>query len=105
MPIHDWRTVNAGTFHAFHHYLAGSIATTLNSGILPDVLGFFRVHSRYDNAPTDMPSTIVTAFLVDTSKVVLRYGRPPDTPQSLLALEHVLDSTGAAAFGHHLGRP
>jgi hypothetical protein len=35
MPIHDWRRVDAGIFHAFHHDWITEIARTLNRGLLP----------------------------------------------------------------------
>jgi hypothetical protein len=36
MPIHDWRRVPAGIFHAFHHDWITDIARALNRGLLPD---------------------------------------------------------------------
>lgn len=35
MPIHDWSRVDAGIFHHFHQSWIGSIARTLNDGLLP----------------------------------------------------------------------
>ncbi len=35
MPIHDWASVEAGIFHAFHHDWITEIARALNRGILP----------------------------------------------------------------------
>ncbi len=35
MPIHDWRRVDAGLFHAFHHGWIEELARALNRGILP----------------------------------------------------------------------
>jgi hypothetical protein len=35
MPIHDWTRVNAGLFHAFHHYWIDSLCDALNKGGLP----------------------------------------------------------------------
>jgi hypothetical protein len=35
MPVHDWRRVEAGIFHAFHHDWITEIARALNRGILP----------------------------------------------------------------------
>ena len=35
MPIHDWTTVEAGIFHAFHHGWISEISNALNSGLLP----------------------------------------------------------------------
>src|SRR5271169_528759 len=35
MPIHDWTSVEAGIFHAFHHDWITEIARALNRGLLP----------------------------------------------------------------------
>ena len=35
MPIHDWTTVDAGIFHAFHHQWISTISEALNGGLLP----------------------------------------------------------------------
>jgi hypothetical protein len=35
MPIHDWRRVDAGIFHAFHHSWIEEIQRALNGGLLP----------------------------------------------------------------------
>jgi hypothetical protein len=35
MPIHDWTTVDAGIFHAFHHDWITEISRALNQGVLP----------------------------------------------------------------------
>jgi hypothetical protein len=35
MPIHDWRLVDAGIFHDFHHAWIEEIKRALNSGLLP----------------------------------------------------------------------
>jgi hypothetical protein len=34
MPIHDWKLVEAGIFHAFHHHWVSGIGETLNAGLL-----------------------------------------------------------------------
>lgn len=36
MPIHDWTSVDAGIFHAFHHDWITDISRALNRGLLPD---------------------------------------------------------------------
>jgi hypothetical protein len=36
MPIHDWSRVDAGIFHHFHQTWIGSVAQTLNDGLLPN---------------------------------------------------------------------
>jgi hypothetical protein len=35
MPIHDWKRVDAGIFHAFHHEWISEISRSLNRGLLP----------------------------------------------------------------------
>lgn len=35
MPIHDWRLVDAGIFHHFHHSWIEEISRALNRGLLP----------------------------------------------------------------------
>lgn len=35
MPVHQWRRVEAGIFHDFHHAWIEEIKRTLNSGLLP----------------------------------------------------------------------
>lgn len=35
MPIHDWRSVDAGIFHHFHHSSIEEIQRALNQGLLP----------------------------------------------------------------------
>jgi hypothetical protein len=36
MPIHDWTSVEAGIFHAFHHDWITEISRALNRGLLPE---------------------------------------------------------------------
>ena len=36
MPIHNWKRVDAGLFHAFHQGWITSLCTALNAGCLPD---------------------------------------------------------------------
>ena len=36
MPMHDWKRVEAGIFHAFHHEWISEISRALNRGLLPD---------------------------------------------------------------------
>ncbi len=35
MPMHDWTTVDAGIFHAFHHEWISELSRALNRGVLP----------------------------------------------------------------------
>src|SRR5438045_1897540 len=35
MPVHDWKRVEAGIFHAFHHEWISEIGRALNRGLLP----------------------------------------------------------------------
>ena len=36
MPMHDWTTVEAGIFHAFHHCWITALSNVLNTGLLPE---------------------------------------------------------------------
>lgn len=36
MPIHDWKRVEAGLFHHFHHQWISRLCDTLNAGTLPE---------------------------------------------------------------------
>ena len=36
MPTHDWKKVDAGIYHAFHHNWITAIGQVLNAGRLPD---------------------------------------------------------------------
>ena len=35
MPVHDWTRVDAGLFHAFHHFWITTLCDALNRGGLP----------------------------------------------------------------------
>src|SRR5271169_5899684 len=35
MPVHDWKRVNAGIFHHFHHSWIENLSLALNRGLLP----------------------------------------------------------------------
>ena len=35
MPMHNWKKVDAGLYHAFHHGWIGALCNALNSGIMP----------------------------------------------------------------------
>jgi len=45
MPIHDWRKVEAGTFHAFHNAWNTHLMGRLNGGILPN--GYYALAEQY----------------------------------------------------------
>lgn len=45
MPVHDWTTVDAGTFHAFHLAWIGEMQKALNGGILPK--GFYAMAEQH----------------------------------------------------------
>jgi hypothetical protein len=49
MPIHDWTAVSAGTFHNFHFLWTATLATRLNSGLLP--AGFFAMAEQVVGGP------------------------------------------------------
>jgi hypothetical protein len=45
MPVHDWRKVEVGTFHAFHNAWNTHLMGTLNGGILPK--GYYALAEQY----------------------------------------------------------
>jgi hypothetical protein len=45
MPVHDWRKVEAGTFHAFHNAWNTHLMGRLNGGILPK--GYYALAEQY----------------------------------------------------------
>lgn len=49
MPVHDWTTVSAGTFHNFHFLWTASLANRLNGGLLP--AGFFAMAEQIVGGP------------------------------------------------------
>jgi hypothetical protein len=49
MPIHDWTTVKAGTFHNFHVLWTSSLTNRLNAGLLPT--GFFAMAEQVIGGP------------------------------------------------------
>jgi hypothetical protein len=49
MPIHDWTTVRAGTFHNFHFGWVAAIRDRLNAGLLP--LRFFALAEQMSGGP------------------------------------------------------
>ncbi len=49
MPIHDWTTVSAGTFHNFHFLWTATLANRLNAGLLP--AGFFAMAEQVVGGP------------------------------------------------------
>jgi hypothetical protein len=49
MPIHDWTSVSAGTYHDFHQGWTIEIRNRLNSGILPD--GYYAMADQRVSGP------------------------------------------------------
>jgi hypothetical protein len=45
MPIHDWKRVEAGIFHDFHHAWIEEIKRALNRGVLPD--GYYALAEQF----------------------------------------------------------
>ncbi|MDZ7620867.1 MAG: DUF4058 family protein [Patescibacteria group bacterium] len=45
MPIHDWRQVEAGVFHHFHHAWIEEISRSLNAGLLPE--GYYALAEQH----------------------------------------------------------
>jgi hypothetical protein len=44
MPIHDWTSVEAGTFHHFHTSWVTVLSNRLNDGLLPH--GYYAMHEQ-----------------------------------------------------------
>lgn len=49
MPIHDWTSVKAGTFHNFHVLWTSTLTNHLNAGLLPP--GFFAMAEQVIGGP------------------------------------------------------
>jgi hypothetical protein len=49
VPIHDWTTVKAGTFHNFHFLWMSTLTNRLNAGLLPP--GFFAMAEQIVGGP------------------------------------------------------
>lgn len=49
MPVHDWKRVDSGLFHAFHFYWIGSLCDALNAGRLPN--GYFALPEQNIKGP------------------------------------------------------
>src|SRR5262245_12274367 len=45
MPVHDWTTVDAGTFHHFHSSWITHLSEALNGGLLPP--GFYAMSEQH----------------------------------------------------------
>ena len=45
MPVHDWTSVDAGTFHAFHTAWITHLSETLNGGLLPS--GYYAMPEQH----------------------------------------------------------
>lgn len=102
MPIHDWNTVEAGIYHAFHHSWIAFLSAALNEGILPpdhyalpeqDVGGYVAdvvaLHGRSSAAPSSPPTATVMAVAPLAS--VVRQADPARTRKrrSHVAIKHV----------------
>ncbi len=49
MPIHDWKKVNAGAFHHFHHQWTARLCDALNAGALP--AGYYALAEQVASGP------------------------------------------------------
>lgn len=45
MPVHDWKQVDAGTFHAFHTAWITHLSEALNGGVLPS--GYYALPEQH----------------------------------------------------------
>src|SRR5438270_2244230 len=70
MPVHDWKRVDAGIFHDFHHEWISTIRRALNDGLLPpehyalaeqQAAGFGPDVLTLQNAAPDDPDDTLTA--------------------------------------------
>jgi hypothetical protein len=87
MPVHDWTRVEAGIFHAFHHWWIGEISGILNEGMLPT--GYYALPEQ-DFGPVG-PDILTLQFPTGEA----RRGRPqPATevgPATRAVIRHISD--------------
>jgi hypothetical protein len=76
MPMHDWTTVEAGIFHAFHHGWISAITGPLNNGLLPE---------RYYSLPEQITTEFDLTDKVTTQTQAEFYRRK----KSAIAVRHV----------------
>lgn len=74
MAIHDWQTVHAGTWHAFHVAWITHLSETLNGGVLP--AGYYSLPEQHGGRmiadiltlqverPSEMPTAIEGSLAV-----------------------------------------
>ena len=77
MPIHDWTTVEAGIFHAFHHRWISALSDALNGGKLPE--GYYA-----------LPEQVAAGFGPD---VLTLQGPPSDEAPSAVGARDTTTST------------
>src|SRR5436190_16425450 len=65
MAVHDWRRVDAGTFHAFHLAWLGQFQAALNGGLLPS--GFYALAEQH--AGTTIPDVLTLHTSTDEEQL------------------------------------
>jgi hypothetical protein len=102
MPIHDWTTVSAGTFHDFHTAWITHIKETLNGGLLPE--GFYAQAEQHagrviadvltlqidepDHSGTSKPTTALSAPPSVSRKVTASPNAAYRAARRTLAIRH-----------------
>jgi hypothetical protein len=66
MPIHDWTSVDAGDFHAFHQDWIGVLARALNAGVLPP--DYFAMREQSTRGPVPDVLTLRLSGAGDPAK-------------------------------------
>jgi hypothetical protein len=103
MPIHDWKRVNSGLFHHFHHQWVSRLCDALNGGALPE--GFYALAEQ--NAKGPIPD-VLTLNVGDSRGQVDRglalATAPPQTRFTLRAdLDAYVRRANRIAIHHPIG--
>jgi Protein of unknown function (DUF4058) len=114
MPVHDWRKVETGTFHAFHNAWNTHLMGKLNGGILPK--GYYALAEQYvrgrvpDVLTFQVPEPDQNARLVSGSgdRGIALADSPPQVRHRLIADENTAyrarqrTLTIRSTSGHHI---
>jgi len=102
MPMHNWKRVEAGIYHAFHHEWISEISRALNRGLLPEDLyalpeqqaaGFGPDVLTLQDTAGDAAKSGSTATLTRTRPTTTHYAQTPAEfhrrKKSSIAVRHV----------------
>jgi Protein of unknown function (DUF4058) len=105
MPMHDWRNVEAGIYHDFHHEWISEIKRYLNTGVMPDDMyamaeqitrpygpDVLALQRRDDQHVQNDPIDGGTATLVRPKPIIRQQAKRPDPlarPRSRVVIRHV----------------